>query len=481
MVALSELPERCTVDEAAVVLAGVAADLGLQESPSVRTLRLWRSKRLLSVGDRRMSRRNLLESLAITRLTADGMSTTTAAERARELAELHLYRFLALGNRFSDSVVAGPPPKITLQLLALGLIAQHRAVAERQAIVGGFDGENRRRNMPMALRRGMALLGRHFFEEGREETTASVHQLIRQATTPLVTWAPRALAELPNAADIVLVDPDYLVPSEDCELIAEEAEGSSPDDLMERHLHGRLTESLAKLGVRADAAYTAIREFIGRRPLASRADLRLIKTDDPEWPDEAIRFIDSVYAPVHAAAAVDGEVAQCRHCGGLIDTDGKCVLRGCREEHAPAEIGKRIPVGQAYLARPEILKYWVDPGRPELRLYDALADAGLHPLLYPHSDRCDVALGDDVGIDVKDYADPVRLARKVNRGIGGLAHYPRAILAVADRRAGYGAYIERLREQLTVGTRRRLEVLSVRDTVRTLTGVTARRRARGAR
>jgi hypothetical protein len=272
-----------------------------------------------------------------------------------------------------------------------------------------------------------------------------------------------------------------MVPSEDCELVAEEAEGTNPDDLLERHLHGRLTDALSRLGAEADRAYTAIRQFIGRHPLATRAELRLLKTDDPDWPDEAIAFIESVYVPLHAALAEQGEVARCRFCHGLIYRDGRCLLRGCREDHAPTEIGERVPVDQGFLARPEVLKFWVDPARAELRLYDALRDAGLEALLYPNSDRCDVALGEDIGIDVKDYADPVRLARKLNRGIGGLAHYPRAILAIADRRVRTGDYLERLREQLTPGTRRRLEIRSVRDTIGALSGAPSRKRGGHAR
>jgi hypothetical protein len=115
-----------------------------------------------------------------------------------------------------------------------------------------------------------------------------------------------------------------------------------------------------------------------------------------------------------------------------------------------------------------VLKYWVDPAREELRLYDALRAAGIQAALYPHADRCDVAIGDDVGVDVKDYRDPAHLARKLNRGIGGLARYRRGLLAVADRRARHGDYIGRLREQLLPDTRERLEVRSVGETIRVL-------------
>jgi hypothetical protein len=259
-----------------------------------------------------------------------------------------------------------------------------------------------------------------------------------------------------------------VVPTEDCELIAEEAEGATQDDLVERHLHDQLMESLNRLSSNADRAYTAIREFIGRYPMATRAELRLLSQEDPEWPDEAVGFVQSVYMSVHRGSAAGAEIPRCRFCRGLIDRDGRCTLRGCREEHTPSESGEYVPVDHAFVARREVLMYWVDPARAELQLYDALVGRGLPAELYPHRDRCDVSLGEHVGVDVKDYADPVRLARKLNRGIGGLVYYQRAILAVADRRARAAGYLDRLREQLTPSTRRRLEVLSVQETIRAL-------------
>jgi hypothetical protein len=480
MRSIQDLPEQCTVEEAAVLLAEVAADLALtRDVPSVRTLRLWRAKHLLSPGSRRMTRKNVLEALVIVRLGVEGMGTAAAAERAREWDDARLLRFLTGGPGMPASVAPGTPPEITLRLLALGLLALFRAVTERDAIVGHMDAQQR--NTPATLRRAMALLGRHYFEEGQPDVTASVHALIRCAMTPLEEWAPIALRQLPNVADLVLVDPDYVVPTEDCQLIAEEAEGATPDDLVERHLHDQLMESLNRLSGNADRAYTAVREFIGRHPMATRPELRLLTHEDPEWPDEAIAFIQSVYMAVHRGSVAGTGISRCRFCQGLIDRDGRCTLRACREEHSPSESGERVAVEHAFAARREVLMYWTEPALAELKLYDALLGRGLHAELYPHRDRCDVALNEQVGIDVKDYADPVRLARKLNRGIGGLAYYPRAILAVADRRARTAGYLDRLREQLTPSTRRRLEVLSVQETIRALAGSTTTARKHRAR
>ena len=118
----------------------------------------------------------------------------------------------------------------------------------------------------------------------------------------------------------------------------------------------------------------------------------------------------------------------------------------------------------------EVLKYWVDPARDELRLFDSLSKAGIDASLYPNSDRCDVAVRDYVGIDVKDYRDPVSLARRLNHDVSGLMHYrERRIVAIADRRVRTNSdYIARVRERLRPSICKEIEVLSVTSTIREL-------------
>ena len=137
--ALDDLPDGCTAEEAVGLLAAAAVDLGIPgEPPTVRTLRLWRSKRLLTSGSRRVSRRNLLEALAITRLTGEGVTTSAAAERCRSLGESDLIRLLSVHGR-PDLLQSPAEAQITLQRLAQGLLAEFRLVAERGAVVGYTD------------------------------------------------------------------------------------------------------------------------------------------------------------------------------------------------------------------------------------------------------------------------------------------------------------------------------------------------------
>lgn len=444
------------------ILADLARDLGLTEPPSLRTLRLWRTKRLLTPSDRRVSRKNLLEVLGILQLRAAGLTMTTAAQRCREADEAQL---LVLLERPQIAVAdkRGDYAQDTLTLLARGIVEQFRLVSQHGAIVGHVGGTpTGHTSTPISFRQAAARLGRLFFEEGREDLAASYHLLLVQCQKPLRDWAPAALWALPSVADTILVDPAYRVPSEECEALSQQVEGSSLEDLIEHRLHAGLSETLSRLGTDKDAAYTSIREFIGRHPMASAQELQSLRAN-PELTNAAVEFVFDLYRPVHAENARKGLVQRCSFCQALIGPDGRCVLQGCREDHHATQRTTPLPLDQAFVARPEVLKYWADPAREELRLYDELRGAGIEALLYPHTDLCDVAIGEEVGIDVKDYREPVQMARKLNRDRSGLAHYARRFVAIAERRLRTGDYLGRLREQLSRENQRSLVVLGVNE------------------
>jgi hypothetical protein len=434
---------------------------------------------MLSRADRRLTRKNLLEALGIMRLRSDGLTVGAAAEKCIALNEERLWLFLTASPVEPVSSTSAFA-RDTLHLLAKGILKQYELVT-LGVIVGHTD--DRRtgiENMPVALWQASARLGRLYFEEGREDQAASFHALLDHCTKPLRDWAPHAVWSLPEAADAVLIDADYRVPSEDCGGIAQQAPGGNLEDIIENRLHDELTQRLGKLGNDADIAYTAIREFIGRHPLATRAELNGLFAQ-PELNNAAVEFMQRLYTPVHADFATQGQVHRCHFCRALVSRDNRCTLQGCRHDHPHTKLAESVPLEEARVAPPEVLKYWVDPAREELRLYDELRKVGIGADLYPHTDRCDVAIGEEIGVDVKDYRNPVRLAWKLNQGIGGLLHYPRSILAVADRRAQHGDYIERLREQLSSESQQRLELRSVSDTIRVLKRDFQRKRGGRAR
>ncbi len=458
---ITSIPTTCTLAQATVYIGTLVESLGIPgDAPDIRTLRLWRTKKRLTIEGHRFTRRNILEVVVILKLRAEGLTLQRAVNRTLSLDEDRL-RFL-----LSSSGIAAPSSTeseslITLQLLARGILTLYRSVG-KGAIVGHTDRMKQGiEGTPLSLTQAIARLGRSYFIEGMEDQVASIHQLLQLCQRPLKNWAPRTVGMLERYQEAILIDPIYRVPSEDCETIAEEAEGTNLSDLIEHYLHEQLRVTLSKLGQDADVSYTCIREFIGRHPLATAVELQHLYAH-PELNDEAIDFVRGLYQPIHATYAVDGHIRRCRHCRAFIGEENACILAGCRDDH-PTEDASPILLDSAYVARPEVLKYWVDPAREELRIYDTLQQEAClrdRVFLYPHSDWCDISIDEAVGVDVKDYHDPVRLAQRLNHSIGHLGQYPERILAIAKRRWS-PMYRARLVEQLTPEKRVLLHVMSV--------------------
>lgn len=504
MLDLSQTPDQCDAEEAVSTIASLAPMLGIGgDLPDVRTLRLWRTKRLLTINGRHLTRRNILEILVMLKLREDGLNQQAASKQVLALNEVQLRHVLqpeeaqlhqlleagegAEGTSGSDLPVPSmrPKPIVTLQLLASGIMAQYH-LARKGAIVGHTD----RRvtgmdNTPETLRQAMAQLGYLYFAEDKDDLAASVHQLLRKCTKSLDTWAPQALLDVQDGhyRDAVLIDADYHddpVPSEDCETIVAEIAARQGQvnlsNLLEHELHDQLRDTLKVLSTEdADRVYTEVRKFVGSHPLASDDDFRQLAADQ-SVPTPAYRFVTQhLYEPVHAWDSPDGQVVRrCAYCNGLITASrtggwarGVCCLPGCRDDNSTTKDAEPIPLAQASIARPDALKYWADPAREELRLFKELCkvsrlrERGV--FLYPHCDKCDVSVGEEAGVDVKDYRDPVRLAQRLNRYIGQLTDYSLCILAVADRRARHPAYLDLLKEHLSSERRRQLLVMSVSD------------------
>lgn len=454
------IPDYLTAAEARALISSIVDELSFNLSvPSVRTLRQWRQSGTLTHARSRFSRRNVLEVITVLLLREKGFTVVAAGNQCARLDESELIALIT-GSDDSESTPSAPEfEEVTLQLLAKGIITQYQQV--RDGAIVGID-------PPAALQQAMARMSRLYLEEGGDDLSSGIHGLLAQCTTPLLQWAPIGITKLPGADEIVLIDPDYLVPTEECQDIVEETDGSNMEDLLERRLHQEMTKAISQPSRNQDHSYSVLREFICRHPLATHDEIRGLYSN-ARVPTAATKFVEnSLYVHPHAALAEHGLISRCFHCHGPFNREGHCILRGCREDHPTPKRTESVPLDRALVARPEILKFWVDPGRHELRLFDALRKAKIDADLYPHSDQCDVAIGNAVGVDVKDYRDPGSLARKLNRGLGGLAYYQQRIIAIADRRARRPHYIDHLTDQLTPEIRDSLKFLSLRNTIHTL-------------
>lgn len=464
---------RGSAQELADLLTEVVPDLGLLERPpNVRTLRYWRTSGVLgrSAG-RGFSEREALEAVATLVFRSRGMSLDAVGETLGRRTDAELYELVREAARSASSVAESGSGEIgvfaeaAVVLLAQGVISQHEAVRAGEIVRQGDA-------VPEELREAMRRLGRLYIEQGDEDKAASVHGVLDRCRLPLRRWGIAAFdGEEFGYADSVLIDPDLRVPTVECEDLARSlGQGSwGTENVVERQLHRKLRDALDPLGERADRAYTSVRAFLGSRSLATLDELYGY-CDEQGLPLRLSELLArEFYGRVQEAWTVGGYARRCAHCGTLLRPlesarrrpSFRCPLPACRATN-DTEVGDRLAADGAMVCGPEILTYWVNPAVDELRVYRAALRAGIPCELYPDGDLCDVAIGDHIGVDVKAYASPVTLAMKLNRSVGGLARYPRRVLAVPDyvvgRRPGY---LEVLEDSLAGDAATSLEVMAV--------------------
>ena len=458
-----------TAKEALTNAATLASNLKLDLTlPSERALRDWRTEGLLTHTSRKFTGRNLLELLRIKQLRDLEVSVHLIRTTLEGKSDDQLYKELTVAVSL-PLLEAVPTPDDTseadraVQLLAAAILHQFSATSHGK-LVGIYV------DIPVTLRQAQAHLSRLAFRsanplrgDGTSVNLSSVHELLHACTTPMRLWAPAPIAEHPVYAELTLIEPDLFTPSPECEQLAEQA--GHLENLIEVHWHNRFSQTLDRLDEdRRDAMYTRIRRFIAEHPLTTADELLSLKRDPRiQLAADVGAFIDGIYLPVHAYDAIHRQVHRCAHCKGPI-RHHRCRLPSCRALHPVTEEATPIPMEQAYIAHPALLRYWCDPAQEELRLYRHLRRThGDATHLYPQRDACDVAVGSEYGVDVKDYSDPVQLATKLNAGIGRFRLYPHKFLAIATRRARDASYIPRLKERLSATLRKELTVLSVEE------------------
>jgi hypothetical protein len=293
----------------------------------------------------------------------------------------------------------------------------------------------------------MALVSRARLTSGLPDVGAEIHDLLHHCTRPLGEWLPLPSIHAGRLSQVVLLDAEELVPTLEADELARRFTSTSAT--LEELLFSRLSAELRKSS-RAAAAnyYTRVREFIVRHAIATAADLRELIADLPSSVGMLIG--QQFYQPVPDGWAVEGYMKICAHCGNALKTrphGDECRTRACAETLAVSSSGSLLLENTLRLSR-GIRQYWQEPGFDEVRLFDELTAAGLPAELYPQQDRVDIEVG-DVGIDLKAYVSPELLGARLQRSIGGLAHYKVKWLVIPDRLIRrIPAYLERLSSAL---------------------------------
>jgi len=469
--------------------------LGLSvESPEVRTIRLWRSKQLLSQPKGKpFGFRQILEALAIALLSKKGWTLAAIGQVLPTFPDLELEKqiiseanqqdpsWLRMTQDNSLSILAGHKRQVDMAedaviLLAQGILRQYDRV---------LKGEIVRQNdsMPRELYSAMCKLGRLYIEEGKIDRAACVHTVLDMARYPFNH--PKWELEIFRQEDFLdrtanLIDLDLRVPTFDCEQMAIKR-GSGEENVIQDRLYQQLKEATERLGSgNKDKAYTAIRELIGRKSLITTNELYDYFKKHNLKPIQSTIF--EFFVPVPDLWLINGKAHRCAHCGTLMKPhpnrkhfpDGRCPLRDCNSRY-PAKVSEKLDISDELLiAKPEILTFWTSPAIDELAIFDFAKQKGLDAELYPESDLCDVSInGRAIGIDAKSYNSPVTLALRLNRSIGGLSYYRRRIIAVSDRLIeNEPDYISNLQSTLErQGDPATLEILTVSQVIELLKGM----------
>jgi DNA-binding transcriptional MerR regulator len=426
------------------------------EPPTVRTIRSWRSRNLLSQPKgQKFGFRQILEGLAILQLLKKGWTLVAIAEvlsswNDRELEQRIIFEkdgenatefndsqdlLVFLRSRAKNNL---PLPEDAVILLAQGVLRQYDRVLTGKEIVKQDD------KLPPELHSAMCKLGRLYLEEGKCDHAACIHDVLERSCYSFdsTKWDLNIFCNSKfQFGNVRLIDRDLRVPTADCAEIANKSGDFGEDNVIENRLHSRLREATARLGEkRKHEAYTALRELLGRRSLIKERELLdyLVGKNITPLQEAVLEFFD----PVPEVWLINGHALSCFHCGTLMRPhpnkdrypNGYCPIHQCNSKHPP-QVGERLnPENERLLvAKPQILAYWTAPAIDELAIFDEAKTYGLDAELYPESDLCDVAISDrKIGIDAKSYRSPVLLALKLNRSIGGLIFYRTRIVAITD-------------------------------------------------
>lgn len=329
--------------------------------------------------------------------------------------------------------------------LAAFVVRQARiAVVERRPISGVDRHPGDQVGLTREDRHAMAMVSRARLRHGQIDVGAEIHQLLSCCTRPLGEWLPLPTIHAERLSAVVLLDPQEGVPTSEADELSQRFVSSTAS--IEELLFSRFQEQLAKSSrLAAGTAYTRVREFVVRHPIATRDEVASLSSVLPSTI--AVLINQEFYEPVPDGWSQQGTLAICAHCRNAIqstEVGPVCRTRACAESLS-ARSGLRFPVHESLRLTRGLRQYWQEPGFDEIRVFDEIVSAGFKPVLYPRLDRVDIEVG-EVGIDLKAYVSPELLASRLNRTIGGLIDYRHKWLVIPDRLVRrIPAYLDRLR------------------------------------
>lgn len=344
-----------------------------------------------------------------------------------------------------------------------GLLVRHCAFAlEPDTVVSGisnFAGSNL--GLLAEERRTLSELSKLALRSGRPDVFSEIHQVIYLATTPCGQWLDFMDINSLGLGDLPLIDQQTMTPTEACSSLASNCKEASTlyEEALFREFLGILEEFPRK---KSHMIYTKVREFVIRHPMVTPMDLNKLS-----FAPKVANFIhDHFYEPYCSDHVGSQTIKICNHCGSEVKSGPyglACSLRACAESQSESynETDVKDGLRRASLG---IQRFWINPGFDEVRLFDALKEAGVDQLeLFPERDMTDISVGGyEIGIDLKSHGSPEVLGYALKDSIKGLSGFKSKIICIPDRlvRRNEG-YLQTVKE---ISGRRDILVMSVSQT-----------------
>ncbi len=297
--------------------------------------------------------------------------------------------------------------ELTLHLIATGVVKAARLVEKGKALSVPY---------PSPLQLG---LDRLVLASIRCDVRPpqSIPDLMHWCQQPVENW-PLALSGHETVLSETLLD--GLLPTGMCETWAC-ASADVEAELIEQEL---LRSALSVCqNANSPQSYVALRRLFIEKPVLTSFEFQqnLCK---PDLERLNVHLSNAYEAAPVSCVTEDKNFHCCAECGNLLlrTTSGGliCEEQRCRRKQAngTASIGRTIPASDVpvWLKR-GLRRFVAAPGRAELRLEMKLEKLGLAVELWPAFDRYDLRVsfsdGEVWAVDVKDWADPCLLARRV--------------------------------------------------------------------
>jgi hypothetical protein len=301
----------------------------------------------------------------------------------------------------ADSPVVRPPDwdDVVMRLLASGIVQVFDSVRA---------GPSLRLPYPPALQRALNRISVMSMAAG-VELPGSVMDLLRWAGRPFGEWPLWLRTEGMEGSEVLLA---HGQPSRACvewSLFAPDVEAEFREWTLVRDVL-----DTCRAHDRPDV-YVAFRALLIERPAMSERDLALTLAQ-PGLSLLATQ-LRGAYRPAPGETVVGGYAVVCSGCGNLhvVQPDGQrtCLEWDCPD---PASQGTRLAAdeGVVWLGR-ELRMFVAAPGRAELRIARRLEADGIAMRRWPDYDACDLVPAQAaLPADVKSWANPVRLARRLD-------------------------------------------------------------------